>query len=488
VVERKKNRNSGNVAPVPDFVAMSGFSRQRRRPIRYGMILCILILVSSFVSFCFMLFIGGSDPSVGKTPAPRPRFVPIKFRRQDPNDRFVASSEFYRRELTAGVEPLPDFALEPTQGRRCTPGLCDGGCKLCCSRYGWCGSTDDHCIGEGTMDCRKASDQGRGVTPMVQTLEAVLDSAADKSNDRIQSDRTEQKAVAESLAQLQSRDSNKDSDCADVVILTVPRSETRVLHHAVNSTFAMARKAAICLRPVVIVMRPDFLQAVQNTSYYIERRRDWGAHPVVMAKPVMQQQRDIINMLEVWKQAERCRGQFVLMEDDFTWCEDDPRCRAHVRKLLTLATTREQHTWSAVKFSHGLGGVMIQCRDIPALQQHLETFMGSWPPDALVGEFLAKDCKEGRWHFKARRYLSFRYNLLRHTAKASTLGRDPRSMAGHQVDYRFPLCGEEVKVVNTDICSNLNLAAECFLGDQACLSTDWHSSDVDAQKCLLSAK
>ena len=97
-----------------------------------------------------------------RSSSPRPKRVNSNNNNnnKDPHDRFVPSDEFYHRELSVGVEPLPDFDLatiDPKTGKkeatRCTPGLCDGGCKLCCSRYGWCSDTKEHCEGEFATNC-----------------------------------------------------------------------------------------------------------------------------------------------------------------------------------------------------------------------------------------------------------------------------------------------------------------------------------------------
>ena len=128
---------------------------------------------------------------------------------------------------------------------------------------------------------------------------------------------------------------------------------------------------------------------------------------------------------------------------------------------------------------------MLQCRDIPAIQKHLSLFMGAWPPDALIGEFISKDCDEGKAHFKGRKFLSYRENLLTHKAKMSTLQRSPEDMVGGldsngkqlnketSVKFKFPFCMQAFHPVDSFICSSLNLASECFhedlcfLGDHA---------------------
>jgi len=450
---------------------------------------------------------------------------------KDPHDHFEATDEFYVRELQSGVEPLPDFDLDevdPETGKkkpvRCTPGLCDGGCHKCCSRYGWCGESPDHCYGPFTTDCRNRGKQKSGDKKLKNKLErsAVEKRKSQRAKLKVYQApagvETVPAMAGDPQPDVMARDPQSGLECIDVVVLAVPRKESNILRGLISSTIEMGKQAGSCLKPTVVAMRPAFplmkplvtdfptLSVLhgkyekQNLDITIERRRPWGAHPAVMAKQVMQQQRDIINMLEAWKP--QCVDQFMLVEDDFVWCSKAKGAVASLQRVLALATAAGRETWSAVKFSHGLGGVLLQCRDIEAVQKHLETFMGAWPPDALVGEFLGLDCAEGSEYFQTRRYLSYRYNLLQHTAKLSTLQRDPAAMAGGAgldvngnelhpeatVKFKFPVCMEEFHLGPEGVsCSSLNLAAECFNEKSCFLGT---ASPIFARdktgRCLMS--
>jgi len=467
-------------------------------------------------------------PVVSDLATPHPR---------DPHDRFQPSAEFFRRELVSGIEPLPDYNLvSPNQAMKdvkCTPGLCDGGCYLCCSRYGWCGNTDEHCVGPGNTDCRNQAEQKQKTKAQKQL--SMQKKRLEKAASFFRSLRLEAlKALPPEqhqppitlpgaramIRQGAQRDHKRrikmHKACMDVVVLAIPRSESSILRNLVQSTLDIAQKAGSCLAPNIVVMRPQFdmldeLSAqfpelsvihgkyeIQDTNSQIKRRRDWGSHPAVMAKQVMQQQRDIINMLEAWKP--KCRHEFILVEDDFTWCTAGSG-PAWLSRILSLATIEGRKTWSAVRFSHGLGGVMLQCRDIVAIQKHLITFMGAWPPDALVGEFLSQDCTEGRQYFKKRKYLAFKNNLMQHMAKSSTLLRDPAAMQvgvnaqGQALqpeaaaNFKFPACFEEFQPQDAYVCSSLNLLSECFQKD-ACFMGSMGPSFVkdDTGQCMVSER
>jgi hypothetical protein len=129
---------------------------------------------------------------------------------------------------------------------------------------------------------------------------------------------------------------------------------------------------------------------------------------------VQQQTRDVVGMLE---QAKELAQYVLIMEDDFVLCDHG------LRALHYLVDKAGRYTpnWSALRVSYGLTGFVFKSADIPVVTAYLLKHIARRPPDHLVPELIGKETDEARSFFAGRDNVAYKWNLLAHAGKFSTL-------------------------------------------------------------------
>jgi len=102
---------------------------------------------------------------------------------------------------------------------------------------------------------------------------------------------------------------------------------------------------------------------------------------------------------------------FVVVEDDFEWCPD---AIVHLQRILLKNSRDIKNNFSAIRFSYGLNGVLLQCRDVRPLFQYLLSKHHDYPIDWMLAMFWTKTESAGKKYYHDRKFYTYRYNLLRH--------------------------------------------------------------------------
>ena len=119
---------------------------------------------------------------------------------------------------------------------------------------------------------------------------------------------------------------------------------------------------------------------------------------------------------------------FMFMEDDFVLCDRAMEAISHV----ISKSDRYSPDWSALRVSFGLNGMVVPCKDLPAMRDFMFA-KSSWrPADLLAVYFVGKIAEEGAAHFgEDRRVSVYRYNIMDHIGRVSTYpGRTLGSKSG----------------------------------------------------------
>ena len=182
---------------------------------------------------------------------------------------------------------------------------------------------------------------------------------------------------------------------------------------------------------------PTFECYENDEIYDVPRMTYWGVTPSVwinsfgskeaLARLLLKQSMDLNKALTV---ADRVCGKtnelMMVAEDDFEWCADIAKWSELLNRVRSLNSK-----FSAIKLSYGLGGIIMQCRDLFAVRVFMEAHTGTWPVDGLLAIFAKGDTTAGDAYFKGRPWIAYRYVLGEHMAGASqqsTLGREPDAL------------------------------------------------------------
>jgi len=123
---------------------------------------------------------------------------------------------------------------------------------------------------------------------------------------------------------------------------------------------------------------------------------------------------------------------YFFTEDDMELC---PHALFAIQYMLTKAE-RYHPGFMMIRCSYGMNGIIIRDDDMKSFGDYLEEHQARRPPDHLVVEWFAGETPQSASLKNGRAHLSFRYNILNHLGKVSTL-RDARSKA-------FPICYEDL--------------------------------------------
>ena len=153
-----------------------------------------------------------------------------------------------------------------------------------------------------------------------------------------------------------------------------------------------------------------------------------SSNPNVPGPRVQQQTQDVVALMQwVEKHVTPFPAMYMLMEDDFRMCP-------HALKALQYLSERAHELdrrWIMLRVCYGLNGAVIQGADVPVLRAYLDKHHRRRPPDHLMVEWYAGETSESAAFKGTRRHFTFRYNLLEHFGKISSLrGKMSEKFAG----------------------------------------------------------
>lgn len=160
---------------------------------------------------------------------------------------------------------------------------------------------------------------------------------------------------------------------------------------------------------------------------------DRAAAGYLSAKKI-RQANDFLSMLRLLRSTVCNKGNWVLLaEDDFVVC---PGAAVHLMQLLH---TMDPETWSGVRLSYGLNGILLSCKVIPPLVRYIEDAATSnkvdLPIDWLIETALFHDDRTKSMRYFVQQFYIYRFNLMEHIGLIS-------SIDNYQVPDQYPRCYE----------------------------------------------
>jgi len=149
----------------------------------------------------------------------------------------------------------------------------------------------------------------------------------------------------------------------------------------------------------------------------------------------------------------------LLMEDDFRLCPHALLALAHLTakaagmpgvapmppaqaglqwtpsgvlppKAVDMGPGSTATPWLLLRVCYGLNGAVLHTRDVPALAAYLAARLAARPPDHLLVEWFAGEQPAAAAYVGSRAHFTFRYNLLDHFGRQSSLRAAPQGTFG----------------------------------------------------------
>lgn len=185
-----------------------------------------------------------------------------------------------------------------------------------------------------------------------------------------------------------------------------------------------------------------FITDVNHTYDPLNGQRDHGSQNTPGWK-VRKQTRDLVTLLRLVNGAAE---YILLMEDDMQLC---PYGLIASEYILARSSYYNPH-WLAIRASFGMNGIFIHNADVQHLLQYLWEHQARRPPDHLIVEWYAGEQVSSRdsstragetvqsaKYRGSRQHVGFRYNILHHIGKVSTLRLQTRAP-------EMPTCYDEL--------------------------------------------
>ncbi|KAL9644086.1 hypothetical protein ABK040_005552 [Willaertia magna] len=155
--------------------------------------------------------------------------------------------------------------------------------------------------------------------------------------------------------------------------------------------------------------------------------------PITISEKVIRQTSDVIHFL---KMNHKKSKYLFIAEDDFLVCDSTLKTVVHLIHKANKRYTKEG--WFVMRFSSGLNGLIFHNDndDVLTFANYLEKRIGKRPPDHIFAEFAARETPEAKDYVGNRYLLAYRYNLLHHLGKVSTLR--------NEMHYDMPKCWEQL--------------------------------------------
>jgi hypothetical protein len=133
---------------------------------------------------------------------------------------------------------------------------------------------------------------------------------------------------------------------------------------------------------------------------------------------ILHQSLEWVEMMKMWYKDCHNEDIFLYMEDDFTIC---PSSALQIYSLYHWMKLNKDVP--AIKFSFGLNGIIMRCKDIKHLLKHVQdrcfpNYHVPFPVDWAILDFYTSDRKEGKILH------TYRYNLLNHHGGVSSVLND----------------------------------------------------------------
>ncbi|KAG2389287.1 hypothetical protein C9374_013847 [Naegleria lovaniensis] len=170
----------------------------------------------------------------------------------------------------------------------------------------------------------------------------------------------------------------------------------------------------------------NFVNIDTNSKVY--RPRDGVS---AISASTVRQTSDFIHLI---RNVHKKSKYLLIVEDDFLVCELTLTTLIHIIHKANARFGKDG--WAAIRVSSGLNGIIMRNdnNDISTFADHLERRIGKRPPDHIFAEFCARETPESLAHFGNRFMVAYKYNLLSHLGRISTL-RD-------NAHYDMPQCWE----------------------------------------------
>ncbi|KAF0980071.1 hypothetical protein FDP41_001224 [Naegleria fowleri] len=165
-----------------------------------------------------------------------------------------------------------------------------------------------------------------------------------------------------------------------------------------------------------------------DTNAKVYRPKDGAS---VIPASTVRQTSDFIHLI---RNVHKKSKYLLIVEDDFLVCELTLTTLIHIIHKANARFGKDG--WAAIRVSSGLNGIIMRNdnNDISTFADHLERRIGKRPPDHIFAEFCARETPESLAYFGNRFMTAYKYNLLSHLGRISTL-RD-------NAHYDMPQCWE----------------------------------------------
>jgi hypothetical protein len=227
-------------------------------------------------------------------------------------------------------------------------------------------------------------------------------------------------------------------ECLHVVTPTMPRKgDPRYLIQTLKSVVGRTEHhPGMCTEATVVNTRPGQHPVFEEARlrfagapvrfFERETRRPTLTTPVPgIWRPTnardVRQSNDALEMFDVIRTSVCVNGRryFMLLEDDVELCEN---AEAHIPYVMRKASQRfgGDDGWSVIRVSQGLIGIIMQCRDVDAYMDYLDTHILDGPIDYVLADMWTKASKAGAEYFGSRKFVIYRYNLFKHLGRVSS--------------------------------------------------------------------
>lgn len=160
---------------------------------------------------------------------------------------------------------------------------------------------------------------------------------------------------------------------------------------------------------------------------------DDAGSPNVPGARVRAQARDVADLLALAHGVWGARMDFYMfLEDDFRVCPFALRALAY--GITRASAEHASPAWNALRVSFGLNGGVLRGADVPTLAAYLREHAARRPPDHLWVEWFAGEKVQSAAHKRGRPHVAFRYNLLEHFGRASSLRVEPQGVYAYCYD------------------------------------------------------
>ena len=177
---------------------------------------------------------------------------------------------------------------------------------------------------------------------------------------------------------------------------------------------------------------------------------------------VRAQARDVADVAELAAELWGASMSFYMfMEDDFRVCPQGLRALAY-----GLARAGAEHpSFNALRLSFGLNGGVLRGADTRILAAYLREHAARRPPDHLWVEWFAGERPQSAEHKRGRQHVAFRYNILEHFGRSSSLRPEAQGVYAYCYDELNAGVVFEVEAYKVQECGHDDIWPCWLMGD-----------------------